>query len=100
MDCGAVASFVGYFHRSTRLPVLDVNGINYGFSGAASIAKAADLPEETPRAFVMEFVEKLVGRGSGNARNDVEELFVEQRLDHFDRQETRTFSQRYFVNKK
>lgn len=30
---------------------------------------------------------------------DVEELFMEQRLDHFDRQESRTFSQRYFVNK-
>lgn len=29
----------------------------------------------------------------------VEELFVEQRLDHFDRQESRTFSQRYFINK-
>lgn len=32
--------------------------------------------------------------------DDVEEQFMEQRLDHFDRQESRTFSQRYFINKK
>lgn len=30
----------------------------------------------------------------------VEELFLEQRLDHFDRQDTRTFSQRYFINRR
>lgn len=32
--------------------------------------------------------------------DDVEELFMDQRLDHFDRQESRTFRQRYFVSKK
>ncbi|CAN0439774.1 unnamed protein product, partial [Laminaria digitata] len=38
--------------------------------------------------------------GGPVAIDDVEELFMEQRLDHFDRQEARTFSQRYFINKK
>lgn len=32
--------------------------------------------------------------------DDVDELFFEQRLDHFDRQELQTFRQRYFVNKR
>lgn len=43
-----------------------------------------------------------LGEGVGKAQEagDVRELFLEQRLDHFDRQESRTFSQRYFVNKK
>lgn len=46
-----------------------------------------------------------VGHGatSGGHRNDdgsVKELFMDQRLDHFDRQDSRTFSQRYFINRR
>lgn len=83
-----------------RLPVLDVNGFNHGFSDSTNVAKAVDNAEEFSWAFLLGFAEKLVVGESENGENDVEELFAEQRLDHFDRQETRTFSQRYFVNKK
>lgn len=38
------------------------------------------------------------GADRGGLVGDVEELFMEQRLDHFDRQNSRTFSQRYFIN--
>ena len=30
----------------------------------------------------------------------VREMFLEQRLDHFDRQQSRMFKQRYFINRK
>lgn len=41
------------------------------------------------------------GAGRQNDDDDgVKELFLEQRLDHFDRQDSRTFSQRYFINKR
>eukprot|EP00904_Undaria_pinnatifida_P007440 jgi/Undpi1/3826/HiC_scaffold_16.g07195.m1 len=38
--------------------------------------------------------------GGSSEADGVEILFMEQRLDHFDRQETRTFPQRYFINRK
>lgn len=41
----------------------------------------------------------VAGAGDGSG-DDVEELFVEQRLDHFNRQNSRTFSQRYFINRR
>lgn len=36
----------------------------------------------------------------GGDDDGVKELFLEQRLDHFNRQDLRTFSQRYFINKR
>ena len=38
--------------------------------------------------------------GGSSEVDGVEILSMEQRLDHFDRQETRTFPQRYFINRK
>ena len=46
---------------------------------------------------------RSTGGGVGGLQtdeDDVKELFVEQRLDHFDRLNSRTFSQRYFINKR
>lgn len=43
-----------------------------------------------------EEVEAEAGVGGG----DVEELYMTQRLDHFNRQESRVFNQRYFVNRR
>lgn len=40
-----------------------------------------------------------VGDG-GDKDKDVEERFMKQRLDHFNRQDSRTFSQRYFINRR
>lgn len=37
---------------------------------------------------------------SNDAIQYVLERFMEQRLDHFDRQQSKTFNQRYFINKR
>lgn len=90
---------------TSRLPRLGVDGFTSGqlhdaladnpgllepFSGLAG-----GRVDEDANLFV---VGDLVGDGVEEA--DVGELFVEQRLDHFDRQESRTFFQRYFINRK
>lgn len=36
----------------------------------------------------------------GDGEGDVEERFMDQRVDHFNRQESRTFPQRYFINRR
>ena len=38
--------------------------------------------------------------GGSSEADGIEIFFMEQRLDHFDRQETRTFPHRYFINRK
>lgn len=89
--------------------MLGVNGFDRGFLDSSSGRAAAgggefyadssgDILEEISWTISPRSVRnKEVGdRVDGDG---VEELFMEQRLDHFDRQETRTFDQRYFVNK-
>lgn len=88
--------------------MLGVNGFDRGFldyssssasagGGDYSSESSGDILEEISWTISPRFVRnKAVGRVG---KNGVEELFMEQRLDHFDRQESRTFDQRYFVNK-
>lgn len=89
---------------SERLPRPGVDGFTSGRIGHP------DEPSANPGLVdaIASLADGLVSAGGllhgavgENAEADgVEVLFMEQRLDHFDRQETRTFPQRYFVNRK
>ena len=76
-----------------RLPRLGVDGFTSGHIGQPD--EHPSLADGLAHAGVFHDVV-----GGSVAADGVEELFMEQRLDHFDRQESRTFSQRYFINKK
>ncbi|CAM9772235.1 unnamed protein product [Ectocarpus sp. 4 AP-2014] len=79
---------------ATGLPRLGVDGpvLDPGAADSAEVLVAA--AASRLGALLDPLVDNDIPRG------DVEELFVEQRLDHFDRQNSRTFLQRYFINKK
>lgn len=72
------------FHLpNSSLQTIDIDGFTRNGVGQATVATIID-----------ELVHPEV------ATNDTREMFVEQRLDHFDRQQSKTFKQRYFINKR
>lgn len=93
---------LGAFAYATGLPRLGVDGFISGH------IRQLDEPGPGLVEAIGSLADGLVSAGglfhgvvSGSVgTDDVEEQFMEQRLDHFDRQESRTFSQRYFINKK
>ncbi|CBN78040.1 conserved unknown protein [Ectocarpus siliculosus] len=80
---------------ATGLPRLGVDGPIRDDPGAADSAEGLVAAAASRLGALLD---PLVDNGI--PRGDVEELFVEQRLDHFDRQNSRKFLQRYFINKK
>lgn len=88
-------------HRVLGVPRLPALGPIYGQPGETA-AFVDDAATVVGRAGLYLEVGSLGAgaTGAGHRNDDVEEIFVEQPLDHFDRQNSRTFSQRYFINKR
>lgn len=86
-----------YYPSVDRLPGLGVDGPIHD-PGAADSAERLVVAAAASRLGAL--VDLLVNNDNSIPRDDVEELFMEQRLDHFDRQNSRMFLQRYFMNKK
>ncbi|CAM9336665.1 unnamed protein product, partial [Hapterophycus canaliculatus] len=98
---------LGFLACATGLPRMGVDGPVYDVGAATATAVNSDhgLFDHVVAAagdFVGDVMTGVLGDGGvadqGGRDADVEELFMEQKLDHFDRQNSRTFYQRYFIN--
>lgn len=86
-------SFVGVFDEVSTRPPCHLP--NYSLQ---SIDIDGFTRNDVQQATVATIIDGLVNPAV--ATDDTQEMFVEQRLDHFDRQQSKTFKQRYFINKK
>eukprot|EP00752_Nemacystus_decipiens_P009162 g8184.t1 len=89
---------LGHLTSATGLPVLEPIFGQLGEAVATALDEVAALV--VGRAGVHQEVSSVIDAERLNGGDDVKELFLEQRLDHFDRLDSRTFAQRYFINKR
>ncbi|CAM9504375.1 unnamed protein product [Pylaiella littoralis] len=84
------------FGQPDAEPAAAATGAGGVLDGDASLGVVADLVLGVLGDGVAEAGDGYGGDGAG----DVEERFMDQRVDHFNRQESRTFPQRYFINRR